>query len=81
MTKPTDTPWASLTQREQAVARYLALGWTNREIAEDLDISQKTVDTHRGHVLKKLATAGRPCRNNSDLTRHAIREGVITAED
>jgi len=76
------TPWGRLTTREAEVAKLLARGRTNREIGDELDISQKTVDTHRGHVLKKLAAAsGRACRNNSDLTRHAIREGVITAED
>lgn len=75
------SPWAALTQREAAVAKYLALGWTCREIAKELDISQKTVDTHRGHALKKLDATGRSCRNNSDLTRLAIREGIITAED
>lgn len=79
---PAPVPWSALTAREAAVAKYLALGWTNREIAEDLEISIKTVDTHRGHAIKKLAEAsGRACRNNSDLTRLAIREGIITAED
>lgn len=78
---PPASPWGRLTQREAAVAKYLALGWTNREIGNELDISQKTVDTHRGHVLKKLHATGRPCRNNADLTRHAIRAGIITAED
>jgi two-component system response regulator NreC len=46
---------------------------TNREIAEHLDISIKTVDTHRGHILKKLRL-----RNNSDLTRFAVKHGYVT---
>jgi DNA-binding NarL/FixJ family response regulator len=45
---------------------------TNREIAEHLAISIKTVDTHRGHVLKKLAL-----RNNSELTRFAVKYGYV----
>ena len=43
-----------------------------REIAEMLAISVKTVDTHRGHVLKKLRL-----RNNSDITRFAIQHGLM----
>ena len=41
----------ALTAREQQVMEMLARGMTNREIAEHLDISIKTGDTHRGHVL------------------------------
>ncbi len=42
----------------------------DRQIASELGISIKTIDTHRGHVLKKLQL-----RNNSDITRFAIRNG------
>jgi two-component system, NarL family, invasion response regulator UvrY len=61
-------PASALTAREQQVMEMLARGLTNREIAEHLEISIKTVDTHRGHVLKKLGL-----RNNSELTRFAIK--------
>jgi DNA-binding NarL/FixJ family response regulator len=61
-----------LSTREREVMKYLARGMTNREIADLLGISIKTVDTHRGHVLKKLGL-----RNNSDLTRFAIRYGYV----
>ncbi len=60
-----------LSKRELEVLRYLAIGSNNREIAEHLGISVKTVDTHRGHLLKKLQL-----RNNADLTRFAIRHGM-----
>lgn len=61
--------WDSvLTSREDQVARMLAKGETNRWIAEALDISIKTVDTHRLHVLKKTQ-----CKNNVELCRLAIR--------
>jgi len=63
-------PASALTQREQQVMEMLARGMTNREIAEGLQISIKTVDTHRGHVLKKLKL-----RNNSELTRFAVKHG------
>ena len=61
-----------LSRREFQVMGYLAAGMTNREIAEVLHISVKTVDTHRGHVLKKLKL-----RNNSDITRFAIQHGFV----
>jgi len=60
-----------LSKRELEVLRYLAVGSNNREIAEHLGISVKTVDTHRGHLLKKLQL-----RNNADLTRFAIRHEI-----
>ncbi len=61
-----------LSKSEFQVMNYLASGMTYREIAKLLDISVKTVDTHRGHVLKKLKL-----RNNSDITRFAIQHGYI----
>jgi two-component system, NarL family, invasion response regulator UvrY len=61
-----------LSQRELQVMEMLALGHTNREIAQMFEISIKTVDTHRGHVLKKLQL-----RNNSDLTRFAVKHGYV----
>lgn len=64
-------PASALTAREQQVMEMLARGMTNREIAEHLTISIKTVDTHRGHVLKKLAL-----RNNAELTRFAVKHGL-----
>jgi DNA-binding NarL/FixJ family response regulator len=66
-------PASALTAREQQVMEMLARGMTNREIAEHLEISIKTVDTHRGHVLKKLGL-----RNNSELTRFAVKHGYVT---
>jgi two-component system, NarL family, invasion response regulator UvrY len=63
-------PASALTARELQVMEMLARGLTNREIAENLEISIKTVDTHRGHVLKKLGL-----RNNSELTRFAVKHG------
>jgi DNA-binding NarL/FixJ family response regulator len=65
-------PAGALTAREQQVMEMLARGLTNREIAEHLQISIKTVDTHRGHVLKKLGL-----RNNSELTRFAVKHGYV----
>jgi DNA-binding NarL/FixJ family response regulator len=67
-----DKPAGMLTARETQVMEMLARGMTNREIAEHLDISVKTIDTHRGHVMKKLGL-----RNNSELTRFAVKHGYV----
>jgi two-component system, NarL family, invasion response regulator UvrY len=63
----------NLTNREHQVMEMLARGMTNREISVHLNISIKTVDTHRGHLLKKLGL-----RNNADLTRFAVKHGYVT---
>lgn len=65
-------PAERLTDREFQVLRLLAQGRTNREIAEELGIQLKTVDSHRRRILKKLGL-----RNNAELTRFAIRHGLI----
>ena len=64
--------WPSLTGREAQVADLLSRGNRNKEIALHLDISVKTVDTHRGHVLKKLGLRG-----NVDLALYAIAFGYM----
>ncbi len=61
-----------LTNREREVLQLIAEGHSNREIAELLHISVKTVETHRAHLMDKLdihSTAG--------LTQYAMRKGVI----
>jgi len=62
----------SLSMRELQVLRRLALGHTNREIAESYHISIKTVDTYRSRLLKKL-----DLRNNAELSRFAIQNRLI----
>ena len=67
-------PLDALSNREIQVLRRLALGQTNREIAEVYHLSTKTVDTYRTRLLKKLNL-----RNNADLSRFAIQTGLIEA--
>jgi len=62
----------SLSMREIQVLRRLALGHTNREIAESYHISIKTIDTYRSRLLKKL-----DLRNNAELSRFAIQNKLI----
>jgi DNA-binding NarL/FixJ family response regulator len=61
-----------LSDREIQVLRALALGRSNREIAETYNLSIKTVDTYRSRLLKKL-----DLRNNAELTRFAIRSKIV----
>ena len=62
----------ALSTREIQVLRGLALGKSNREIAEGYAISTKTVDTYRFRLLKKLGL-----RNNAELTRFAIQNRIV----
>ncbi|MBI4025685.1 MAG: response regulator transcription factor [Verrucomicrobia bacterium] len=63
---------ARLTDREQEVLALIALGNTNREIAGRLHISEKTVETHRAHILEKLNL-----KTRADLVRYAIEHGLM----
>jgi len=62
----------TLSTRELQVLRRLALGHTNREIAEAYCISVKTVDTYRYRLLKKL-----DLRNNAELSRFATQSNLV----
>lgn len=70
--KSGQSPLDLLSTRELQVLRRLALGHTNREIAENYNISIKTVDTYRLRLLKKLSL-----RNNAELSRFAIQNRLI----
>lgn len=65
---------APLSPRETEVLKLMALGHTNREIADDLGLSVRTVETHRSHVQQKLGLSSRP-----ELTRYALSHGLIEA--
>ena len=70
-----EAPESQLSNREMQVLLRLARGLTTREVSEELSLSISTVETYRARVLEKLAL-----RNNSDLTRFAIRRGLIELE-
>jgi two-component system response regulator NreC len=63
---------ALLTERELEVLRLVALGHTNSEIAKQMHISPRTVETHRANLQDKLGISGRP-----ELVRYALERGVI----
>lgn len=60
-----------LTPRELEILKLVAEGRSTSQIAVDINISTKTVDTHRQHIMDKLNIRG-----IADLTRYAIREGI-----
>ena len=59
LTTPQNGPTGNLTQRERQVLTLLADGLSNRRIAEDLFISEKTVSVHISHILAKLGVTNR----------------------
>ncbi len=63
-----------LTSREREILTLIAQGLSNQEIAKNLYISIKTVQTHRAHILEKLGLHDR-----TELVRYAIRKGLIEA--
>lgn len=67
------SPWETLTQRERGILKLIAEGYKNKEIADYLCISVKTVEKHRANLMQKL-----DLHNISDLTAFAIEKGLIT---
>jgi two-component system response regulator NreC len=61
-----------LSERETDVLRLIALGHTNAEIAEQLYISVRTVETHRAHIQQKLGVSSR-----AELVRSALARGLV----
>src|SRR5271156_2246087 len=70
--EPPPGPPDNLSEREVDVLRLIALGHTNTEIAQQLFISVRTVETHRGHISQKLALSSR-----AELVRYAIDRKLI----
>ncbi|MFL5307560.1 MAG: response regulator [Polyangia bacterium] len=67
-----ESPLARLSAREIEVLRQLALGYTHKEIAAQLAVSVKSIETYRSRLVQKL---GRPGR--ADLVRFALEHGMI----
>jgi|SRR5271165_141429 len=70
-TAPATHPRDKLSKRELEVLRAIALGYTNKEIAHDLDVSEKTVQTYRERIYTKLGLHTR-----SDLVHYALAHGL-----
>ena len=64
-----------LTDREREVLQLVAEGCTTREIAADLHVSVKTIESHRQNIMDKLEI-----RSIAELTKYAIREGLTSLD-
>ncbi len=71
-----DAKASPLTSREREVLQLLAEGLISKQIASRLNISPKTVETHRSRLMKKLGI-----HSVAELTKYAIREGLTTLEE
>jgi len=67
---PRDT--SVLTHREREVVQLLAEGRTNKDVADSLGISVRTVETHRNNIMRKLGG-----HTLSDLVRYAVRNNLV----
>jgi len=70
-----ETAWESLSEREQEVLKMVALGYTSAEIASQLNLSAKTVETYRARGMEKLGL-----RTRAALVKFALQEGLITTD-
>jgi two-component system response regulator NreC len=73
--RPTGDATDVLTEREREILQLVAEGQTNREIAELLTLSIKTVQAHRANIMEKLNAHDR-----TDLVKHAIRMGLVSPD-
>jgi DNA-binding NarL/FixJ family response regulator len=67
-------PAVPLTPREEEVVKLIAEAYTNAQIAGILHLSEKTIESHRANVLRKLGM-----RDRVELVRYAIRRGLVDA--
>jgi len=65
-------PATALTEREAAVLRLIASGYSNKEIAAQLSLSVKTVEAHKANAMRKLDLTGR-----IDIVKYAILQGWL----
>lgn len=72
LAKDENSPEALLTERQIAIVKLIASGLSTKEIAFELKLSTKTVDSHRGHILERLKF-----NDPASLTRYAIKHKLI----
>lgn len=71
--RPPEEGKPRLTEREKEVLRLIAEGKTNKEIAEILSLSVKTVMVHRTNIMEKL-----DIHSSAELVKYAIRQGLVS---
>lgn len=67
-----EDPYETLTDREREVFQLAAEGLSNPQIAERLALSPRTVEMHRGNLMKKLGL-----KSQTDLVKYAVRRGMV----
>jgi DNA-binding NarL/FixJ family response regulator len=71
-----EDPWSALTDREKEVAQLVAEGLSHADVGARLGISGRTVEVHRGNVVRKLRVSGTP-----ELVRFLMRRGILSTDD
>ena len=69
-----DSEFRVLTQRQRQILQLLAEGYTTKEIADQLALSPRTIESHRSHIMERVGV-----RHLAGLIQYAIRTGVIRA--
>jgi two-component system, NarL family, response regulator NreC len=67
-----EADYERLSPREKEILRLIAMGYTNRQAAEELFLSEKTIETYKSRLMAKLALHSR-----TELVRYALRLGLI----
>jgi len=75
MNEQAEGPISPLTPKEREVLQMVAEGKSTKQISHKLNVSAKTVDSHRRQIMAKLGI-----KNVADLTKYAIRAGITTVE-
>lgn len=70
-----DDVFKLLSSREQEVLEYIAKGYTNKEIADILYLSVKTIESHKSKIMEKLQLRTRP-----ELVKYALKKGLLDFE-
>lgn len=74
--EPAESPHAqSLSEREKQVLRLIALGYTTRQVAQEIAVSVRTVETYKERLIDKLGLQGRAA-----LVRYALEHGLLDHE-
>jgi DNA-binding NarL/FixJ family response regulator len=71
-TRPDPARAKNLSDREEEVLRGVAFGYTNKELASILDLSVKTVETHKVRICDKFGF-----RSRADMVMYAVRQGWL----
>jgi DNA-binding NarL/FixJ family response regulator len=69
-----ETPDQRLTRRHREIVQLLAEGKSSKEVAQILNMTIKTAETHRAHIMKRMGF-----HSVADLVRYALRNGIIEA--